>query len=225
MIFISEHSHMKGAKMKLTESMLRKIIKEELDNKSFKKGDKVEVTVFGDKKVGTIKKVHELGDMADVDFGKGDVYGITFRRMKKAVSESRDYDPLGDGGFPAVGTGPDGMPRRNKRTSIDSEDLSNWESSLPEYEHLDVAPIRNNKRTSIDSGKYYILLQNGLGQYELSAGPFDTSAEVFRDTLRSYDRFDRQRMQVVRGTYDGRAEKVDSDGRSYGDEIPARNIY
>lgn len=194
MIFISEHSYMKGAKMKLTESMLRKIIKEELDNKSFKEGDKVEVTIFGDKKVGTIKKVHKLGDMADVDFGKGDVYGITFSRMKKAVSESHDYDPLGDRGFPVVGTGPDGMPRRNKRALI-------------------------------DSGKYYILLRDGQGQYELSAGPFNTITEVFQDTLQSYDRFDRQRMQVVRGTYDGRAEKVDTDGRSYGDEIPARNIY
>lgn len=180
--------------MKLTESMLRKIIKEELDNKSFKAGDKVEVEIFGDKKTGTIKSIHQAGDMADVDFGKGDVYGITIRRMKKVVKENLDYDLPGDGGSPVVGTGPDGMPKRNKRTLI-------------------------------DSGKYYILLQDGSGQYELSAGPFDTTFEVFRDTLQSYDSYDRRRLQVVRGTYDGRAEKVDTDGRSSGDEIPARNIF
>ena len=37
-------------------------------------------------KEGVVKKVHALGDMADVDFGNGDVYGITFRRMMKLWS-------------------------------------------------------------------------------------------------------------------------------------------
>lgn len=48
----------------------------------FKIGDKVEVDLDGKKKIGEIKKMHDMGDMADVDFGHGDIYGIMFRRMK-----------------------------------------------------------------------------------------------------------------------------------------------
>lgn len=140
--------------MKLTESILRKIVKEELNKSS-----------------------------------------------TSPMNESSHYKSHRDGvpwGFPVVRTGPDGMPRR----------------------------IRN-KGSLIDSGKYYILLQDSRGQYELSAGPFDTNTEAYQDALGpySYDSHDRKRLQIVRGTYDGRAEKVDADGRSYGDEIPARDIY
>jgi len=81
--------------MKLTESMLRKIIQEESEKIKFSDGDEVEVEIFGSKKKGKITKIHQSGDMADVDFGKGDKYGIMFRRMKKVVKESIE---MGDGG-------------------------------------------------------------------------------------------------------------------------------
>jgi len=35
-----------------------------------------------DGKIGTVKKIHALGDMADVDFGNGNIYGIAFSRIK-----------------------------------------------------------------------------------------------------------------------------------------------
>ena len=50
----------------------------------FKVGDPVEVTDVvskGNTRKGTIVKMHASGDAADVDFGKGDKYGITFKRM------------------------------------------------------------------------------------------------------------------------------------------------
>jgi len=50
-------------------------------------GDKVTVEIFGKDREGTVKKIHSSGDMADVDFGKGDVYGITFSRMKSASQD------------------------------------------------------------------------------------------------------------------------------------------
>jgi hypothetical protein len=99
--------------MKLTESMLRKIIQEESEKMKFSDGDEVEVEIFGSKKKGKITKIHQSGDMADVDFGKGDKYGIMFRRMKKIVKESMGYDPVEDDGS----GGDDRRPKR-MRTNI-----------------------------------------------------------------------------------------------------------
>jgi hypothetical protein len=60
-----------------------------------KPGDVVVVEVFGKEREGKVKKVHSTGDMADVDFGGGDVYGITFKRMtvKKAAVSASDIKP------------------------------------------------------------------------------------------------------------------------------------
>jgi len=79
--------------MKLTERMLRKMIKEESEKMKFSVGDEVEVMIFGEKRKGKITSM--MDDMATVDFGKGDKYGITLRRMKKVVKESIE---MGDGG-------------------------------------------------------------------------------------------------------------------------------
>lgn len=45
----------------------------------FKTGDLV---IVDDKKKGKVIKIHSMGDMADVDFGNGDIHGIMFNRMK-----------------------------------------------------------------------------------------------------------------------------------------------
>ena len=53
-----------------------------------------------------------MDDMANVDFGSGDVYGITFRRIKgnKIVNEEK-YNPNNPGATlgPGPSAGPDGV--------------------------------------------------------------------------------------------------------------------
>ena len=58
----------------------------------FEAEDTVEVIIDGKPRLGKIKKIHRLGDMADVDFGKGDVYGIHFNRMtiQKCHNEAKE---------------------------------------------------------------------------------------------------------------------------------------
>ena len=51
----------------------------------FNPGSRVYVDDMG--REGTVVSMHAMGDMADVDFGNGDVYGVTLRRMKP-VGES-----------------------------------------------------------------------------------------------------------------------------------------
>lgn len=48
-----------------------------------KPGPGTRVVVDGGR-VGTVARAHAMGDMADVDFGNGDVQGITYRRMARA---------------------------------------------------------------------------------------------------------------------------------------------
>lgn len=54
------------------------------EEKNFKVGDKVVSEIFGKWRSGRVKNIHDLGDMADVDFGNGDIYGIHFNRLEKA---------------------------------------------------------------------------------------------------------------------------------------------
>lgn len=54
--------------------------KDRLNPQRFQIGDEVYV----DGRRGEIVHIHSLGDAADVDFGHGDVYGITFNRMSPA---------------------------------------------------------------------------------------------------------------------------------------------
>lgn len=58
-------------------------------------GSKVLVEIFGKEKEGTVKNHHAAGDMADVDFGHGDIYGIAFDRMTPVESgkKAADFDP------------------------------------------------------------------------------------------------------------------------------------
>lgn len=80
---------------KLADEVLGMLPTEE-GTKSFKVGDEVEVQDVvskGNTKVGTIKKIHASGDAADVDFGGGDKYGVTFKRMKLTkTSEAKMSD-------------------------------------------------------------------------------------------------------------------------------------
>lgn len=55
-----------------------------------KVGDAVQVEILGKRRTGRVVRVHKLKDMADVDFGNGDVFGITWDRMKSASSSAAD---------------------------------------------------------------------------------------------------------------------------------------
>ena len=96
--------------MKITRRQIRNLIRESTPwrakpvGKVVKPGDIVTTEIFGKTRKGTVKKMHKMGDMADVDFGNGDVYGIMTNRLapSKQVNEQnygRDqnygYSPTG----------------------------------------------------------------------------------------------------------------------------------
>jgi len=89
--------------MKITRRQIRNLISEQSDN-GFSVGDTVVATIFGKAKKGKITEMHGMGDMASVDFGNGDVYGIMLNRLKpsKRVNEQNygrgqnyGYSPTG----------------------------------------------------------------------------------------------------------------------------------
>lgn len=77
-----------GKKIEIIPRTDFRLVKESV-KKSFKAGDKVKVkNVLGKDRVGTIKNIHRLGDMADIDFGSGDIYGIMLNKIVGGVGKS-----------------------------------------------------------------------------------------------------------------------------------------
>tara|TARA_R110000803_G_scaffold113902_1_gene182359 strand:+ start:119 stop:616 length:498 start_codon:yes stop_codon:yes gene_type:complete len=89
--------------MKITRKQIRNLIREQTGS-GFTVGDTVTATLFGKTRKGKITEMHDMGDMASVDFGNGDVYGIMLNRLKpsKQVNEQNygreqnyGYSPTG----------------------------------------------------------------------------------------------------------------------------------